>query len=306
MINAVIKLKDKSVIFHSEQVETADLTLSEGFYESETDSKGNIHTKEKSLTELHKPYNSKETETILETVNRFFQKDIQEKVNKLGFVHKLGVLMHGIAGTGKTSLMSWIANDLIQNQKAIVFYCNNENTLGTAVGLAQKIRQIQDNPIIFIADEFERYAQSAESEMKNLLDGKDSVENSLFLASTNYIDKVPETLKERPSRFRLVVEVKGITDKNTMFEVTKEISDKVQPSLFTDQEIKDLYLDVSDITLDQIKHNCLDKITGTIVKKEEKKVIGFGSSKPKKTTLGWVKVGNSETESAKKAVNELL
>ena len=89
MINAVIKLKDKSVIFHSEQVETADLTLSEGFYESETDQKGNINTKEKSLTELHKPYNSKETETILETVNRFFQKDIQERVNKLGFVHKL-------------------------------------------------------------------------------------------------------------------------------------------------------------------------------------------------------------------------
>jgi len=103
------------------------------------------------------------------------------------------------------------------------------------MALSKMIRDIQDNPIIFIADEFERYAVDYESEMKNFLDGNESINNMLFLAATNYIDRIPDTLKERPPRFRIVEEVVGIKDKAVMKEILMETSEKLQPSLMTEK-----------------------------------------------------------------------
>lgn len=289
MISAVIELVDGTVLVHSQAVSSVGTIFKKGFYEAKTDGSGNIHIKIQPIGELHQPFESETNEEILNTVDEFFKPEIRETINKLGYIHKLGILLHGIAGTGKTSLLTYIANQLVEKYNAIVFFCNDGNTLGTAMGLASQAREIQDNPIIFIGDEFERFANSAESEMKNFLDGKDSVENTLFLASTNYIEKVPDTLKKRPSRFRLVVEIKGIESKEAMFKATKIISDKISPSLFTDEEIIALYEDKSSVTLDEIKHECLTKVTNTFVKiKPEKQQIGFTTNKKKSIVLDWV------------------
>jgi SpoVK/Ycf46/Vps4 family AAA+-type ATPase len=180
----------------------------------------------------------------------------------------------------KTSLLHFIAKKLVEEQDAIVFFCNSSKHLNTAVVLAKGIREIQNNPVILIGDEFERYAKDAESEMKNLLDGNESVNNSLFLAATNYIDKVPDTLKNRPSRFKVVQEIRGITDKQLLYAIIRNISSKIDPSLFTDQEITEVVADTIDATMDELKHICLDKLTDNYLPKQiTRTYVGFHSNK---------------------------
>lgn len=285
MISAVIQYKDQSVSIHSSETNNVGKVFGSGFYEANTDQNGNLKIRVESLNEIHLPYKTKENRLLVETVNNFFASGVLEKINKLGFTHKLGILLHGKQGTGKTSVLNFIAKKVVEENGGIVFFCNDGNTLQSAIGLSKMIREIQANPIIFIADEFERYAKNSESEMKNFLDGKDSIQNTLFLAATNYIDKVPNTLKERPSRFKIVQEVKGITDKNLMKAILKTTSDKIDPNLFSSEDIETIVKDIKETTLDELKHICLDKATNSYVPK-------------KLQTIGFKKQQEEDTESS--------
>lgn len=275
MISAVIEYENNKIIVNDNPIRVVGLKFEKGFYEA-TVERDVLNIERKFLPELHTPFKSEENESILNTVKNFFKEGVKDTITQLGFVHKLGILAYGDPGCGKTSLLNYIANTLVEEHNAIVFFCNNANSLGTAMSVASRIRQIQDEPIVFIADEFDKFASQNEAEMKNLLDGKDSVENSLFLATTNYIERIPDTLKKRPSRFRIVKEIKGITDIETMKEIAHNVSNKISPSLFTDEEIDELFEGVTDITLDKIKQLCLDKVTSTLLIDDNKKSkLGF-------------------------------
>ena len=120
--------------------------------------------------------------------------------------------------------------------------------------------------------------------MKNFLDGNKSIDNTLFLAATNYLEKIPDTLKERPSRFKIVEEIKGITDKSMMKLIIDNISNRIDPSLFTSKEIKDIIMDLNSVTMDDLKHICLNKATNSyIANPSKKRTIGFVKDKSKET-----------------------
>lgn len=282
MISAVITMEDNSVLIHSSKTKDVNTVFQPNFYETWVDNTGKQHINIKKIDEIHEPFVTKQNLTVLDAIDTFFQEGMKDKVNLLGFTHKLGILLHGKQGTGKTSLINHIVDKMVRDFNGIVFFCNNGNKLATAIGLAKQVREIQDNPIIFVGDEFERYCDNYEAEMKNLLDGNDSINNSLFLAATNYIDKVPKTLKERPSRFRVVLEITGVDDKNLITKMIKSISDRVQPSLFTDEEIDKVVADIKVVTLDEIKHICLNKMTNIMLPTTLNKPIGLSSNSSEK------------------------
>jgi len=279
MISAVIKYKDNKVSVHSSEAQWVGEKFQKGFYRALTiDSR--LEITEITIPEIHNPFSTKDTNLVITTTDAFFKEGIRERVSQLGFIHKLGVLLHGKQGCGKTSLMHFIAKRMVEMQDAIVIMCDSSNSLSTGIQLASSIREIQNNPIIFISDEFEQYCRDAESALKNFLDGKDSVENSLFLAATNYIDKVPDTLKDRPSRFKLVMNMKGIDNKKLMKTILMDISHRIHPNLFTIEEVDEIVKGIKETTLDKLKHICLDKVTDTFIPEAmlKRASIGFKSS----------------------------
>lgn len=283
MISAVIKFSDNKVSIHSSETVYVDKVFEPGLYESYTDPQGVVKIEMTKLNEIHKPFLSENTNIILEIIDGFFKENVKDNINKLDYLHKIGILLFGKQGTGKTSMLNFIGTELVTLKDAIVFICNNDNNLFTSVSLARQIREIQGNPIIFIADEFERYAENAESEIKNLLDGNMSIDNMIFLAATNYINKVPDTIKNRPSRFKVVHELKGIDNKDVMKEIFTKISNKIHPALMTNEEINNIIINRDCITIDEIKHICLDKIMEIYVPKQKKDVIGFNKENTEET-----------------------
>ena len=105
------------------------------------------------------------------------------------------------------------------------------------------------------------------------MDGIDSIENCLFLASTNYIELIPKSLTERPSRFKKVLEIKQSED----IEAVKKWLEKTYDSFIDNLNEKDyehLHDKCLNKTIDEIKHVLVDyKMEITALQKPKK--LGF-------------------------------
>jgi SpoVK/Ycf46/Vps4 family AAA+-type ATPase len=212
-------------------------------------------------------------------LNVFFDKNVVSTVKKIGFYHKVGILLYGKEGTGKSSIMKHYYNRAIAEQNAIVFNVLTANSyLRNVWDFIKQIRTVQNNPIVVIFDEFDEFIKdpSANNEgfLKTILDGNMSIDNCIFMASTNYLERIPEALKNRPSRFKYTVDVEGIQNKESVHKIIKPILSNI----FNETEIEVFSDELKGKTLDQIKQFCLDKIMDLETYQSSKKTIGFSGN----------------------------
>jgi SpoVK/Ycf46/Vps4 family AAA+-type ATPase len=206
-------------------------------------------------------------------INQFFNKNIKDKVNLLGYNHKLGILLYGKAGTGKTSMFKKYFIDIVKKENGLVFNITNFWQFNHIWKFIQSIRDIQDNPIIIFMDEFESSFEihNIEGELKTCMDGFSSIDNCLFMMATNYIDKIPKTIKDRKSRVKYSIEVKGIEDIEIIRKFLDDSFKKVEMKINFDEDIEKL----KGKTLDDIKQYVLDKIMDIEPNIEYSSSIGF-------------------------------
>lgn len=206
--------------------------------------------------------------------SKFFLPEIKEKVNKLGYNHKAGILLYGKQGTGKTSMFKKYFLDAVKKHNVLVFDIKYSRAPEVWWKFLQDIRVIQDNPIIVFFDEFEEYfiGIPLETEIKKMLDGTESIDNSLFFMTTNYIDKVPETIKDRPSRVKYKIEVSGIQDEKLISQFLKQSFDKVDMKIDFDKEVSKM----KGWTIDELKQWVLDKVMDIEPEEKDNKKLGFG------------------------------
>lgn len=206
--------------------------------------------------------------------DKFFVPEIKQKVNTLGYNHKAGILLYGKQGTGKTSMFKKYFNDAIKINDAIVFDVKYTSDTDAWWDFVKDIRKIQDNPIIIFLDEFEEYFDeryTQETFLKKMLDGTESIDNCLFFMTTNYINKIPETIANRPSRIKYKIEVEGIQDEKLISLFLKNSFDKLDM-------IVDFEKDVPKIkgqTIDELKQWVLDKIMDIEHIDTQTKKLGF-------------------------------
>jgi ATP-dependent 26S proteasome regulatory subunit len=214
---------------------------------------------------------------VIEQTNNFFSPESRIAYEELKISHKMGVLFYGKAGTGKTSTCTLIMKTLAETHNAVCFDCTGKR-IDFVIHCVKEVRKVQDNPIVLFMDEFEASVKAEEESYLTFLDGTDSIDNLIFIACTNYLEKIPNRIKNRRSRIKHLHNINSLPD-----AVYKEyILDRV-PSMNPETITKFVYLAAENgLTIDELKHALIDyRIEKVSVDKAVKGAIDFNSNETK-------------------------
>lgn len=151
--------------------------------------------------------------SLVDNIEKLCQES--ERLQDLGISTVLGVLLYGDPGTGKSSLIVALANYFHMD----VYYLNFGEKDNVKTKL-QHISAIRENSLLVIEDiDCYEFAQSRDldsetkkgardlAEILKMLDGNGLPNNTIVVATTNYIDKLDSAVK-RFGRFDLKLELK--------------------------------------------------------------------------------------------------
>lgn len=220
-----------------------------------------------------KIYGFPDKEKLDNLFNSFFSLKVHKKVRSLGFYHKVGVLLYGKEGTGKSTIIKYYFNKAIVENKALVFYINRtDESIQQCWEFIMNVRKIQNNPIIVVLEEFDEQMKYNEGYLKKVLDGNLSIDNCIFMATTNYIHNIPEAMKDRVSRFKYSLDIEGVQSKEEAYFIIKGMLE----GICKEDEMEKFSEEMKNKTLDQIKQFCLDKIMDIrSYNSNRRKQIGF-------------------------------
>ncbi len=145
---------------------------------------------------------SYEIQDILKDIQNFW--DRRDKYREYNFVHKRGILMYGEPGCGKSGIIQLISKKLIEND-GIILNIKDSEDVEYFIDFIATFRKIEPNrPLIVLLEDIDSIAgdsNHATSKLLNILDGVKQIEDVVYIATTNYPEKLQERITNRPSRF---------------------------------------------------------------------------------------------------------
>lgn len=143
------------------------------------------------------------SEEVINEIESFWTKE--EHFRRFGFLWKRGVLMWGPPGSGKTSTLQTISDRII-NHGGISIYVDRPNI--AAKGL-KMLRQVEKKrPIVVMLEDIDAIIDSyGESDLLAMMDGELQIDNVVFVATTNYPERLDKRFINRPSRFDIVKKI---------------------------------------------------------------------------------------------------
>ena len=158
-------------------------------------------------------------EDVVSDVNSFWKQ--RENYKAMGFLHKLGIMLYGPPGSGKSCMIHQICNNLVKDGH-VVFIANNPNELIATVKEFRKIESTR--PLMCVMEDFENIvANYGEGPLLQWLDGTDCVDSVVTLASTNYPEKLNRRMIARPRRFDKIVKIEQPSDNYRMAYFKKKM-----------------------------------------------------------------------------------
>lgn len=162
---------------------------------------GAIFMRQKNDTDTLVPLPDCESQKIIAEIEEF--KTLQPAFRKHGFLYKRGILMWGPPGSGKTSTLQQIIKLLIEEHDSIAVLVEQPSIAATCL---QALRNIEpERQIVAIMEDIDALTERySESEYLALMDGESQIDNIVFLATTNYPERLDKRFTDRPSRFDTV------------------------------------------------------------------------------------------------------
>lgn len=148
---------------------------------------------------------------IEEDFSRFLGSE--DLYRNLGLLYKMGVLLYGAPGTGKTCLIRSILNEKLTGEEVVIWF---EGPNFMSVDFAKKVQTTLAGRLkIFIFEELTAQTHYSDrlEKLLTFLDGEMSIDKSISFATTNFPEVLPKNVVDRPSRFDKVYEVKAPGEK---------------------------------------------------------------------------------------------
>lgn len=208
---------------------------------------------------------------IIKDLELFLTPECEKRHRDLGFLYKLNVFMHGGPGTGKTCIVNRVAQK-IASYGGVVLFNPDPAGLGEVYKIFESIQP--ETRVLVILEEFDQLVHNHEATLLHALDGEVQKENVMYIATTNYVDRVPARLL-RPGRFSTVIEVTPPSLKARQFYLGTKLRDKDLVSKIAEA--------TDGFTIDELKDVvrnsfCLQKNLDDVIKKYRKKPAELGTA----------------------------
>jgi SpoVK/Ycf46/Vps4 family AAA+-type ATPase len=134
---------------------------------------------------------------VLDGMKKFWSS--RDKYDKFGLIYKRGVLLWGPPGSGKSVTINLLMKELI-TAGGIVLICAHPDLMEAMLG---RIRQMEaERPIIVVLEDIDEIIDKhGEHSILSMLDGENQIANVVYLATTNYPERLGARIVNRPSRF---------------------------------------------------------------------------------------------------------
>jgi AAA+ superfamily predicted ATPase len=162
---------------------------------------------------------------VLDSIKKFWGR--KDKFKEYGFAFKRGILLHGKPGCGKTGIINLTVKHVIDELKGVILSLQSPSDLELyAKFIPEVVRTIEpERPLIVIFEDIENLCRHSdtESQLLNVLDGLDQLDNVVYIATTNYIENLKERIINRPSRFDRRIYVPFLTPDARKFYFEKKL-----------------------------------------------------------------------------------
>jgi SpoVK/Ycf46/Vps4 family AAA+-type ATPase len=138
------------------------------------------------------------------TVELFWES--KEEFIKFKQLYKRGILLYGKQGCGKTATLNLMFKTVLEKHDGLVIYIEKPALCLEAI---KQLREVEpERPIILLYEDIDSLIdEHKEHGVLALLDGEYQTDNVLHLATTNYLDKIPDRLKNRDGRLDEIIEI---------------------------------------------------------------------------------------------------
>jgi len=137
------------------------------------------------------------SEKIVGEIAKFWEREDLFKKHKL--IYKRGMLIWGPAGSGKSCTIQQVICDVIGRNGIVIVFQRPSYFMDAYNAL----RSIQPNtPLVVIMEDLDEIISYwGEDQVLQILDGIHKIHKTVFLATTNYPEKLKARVVNRPSRF---------------------------------------------------------------------------------------------------------
>lgn len=139
-----------------------------------------------------------ESENLISEIKEF--NTLKDSFNQHGFLYKRGILLWGPPGSGKTVTIQQLIKLFTESSDGLAVIGTSPQII---TGALRNFREIEpDRQVLVVLEDLDALIETyRESDFLNMLDGEAQLQNVVYVATTNYPEKLDKRFKDRPSRF---------------------------------------------------------------------------------------------------------